>query len=73
MNDKERFIKAIEDDIYCEIDGFYVFGTGKGCLYSYHLRWLADELDKKNEEWEKIIAEVRDNYDNAEYDYEDLI
>lgn len=52
MKNKEEYnkhlIKSVENLIYQEIDGEFVFDTGNGCLYPFHLRIIADELDRRN-------------------------
>lgn len=53
--DNKEFIKIIEDSLYQEIDGFYVFNTENGCLYPHQLRIIADELDERNKDWNDRI------------------
>lgn len=39
-------------------DGYYVFWPKEhtmGALASYHLRWLADELDRINKPWDDQV------------------
>lgn len=60
-------------DIYQEVDGFYVYGPTvfRGFMQSYHLRIIADELDRRNEPWQQHL----DHYlsDQIEFDFvEDL-
>jgi len=57
---RERVIKTSDDhgEFVTDVDGFVYWwpeGSTKGHLASYHLRWLADELDKRNEEWQKQV------------------
>lgn len=42
----------------CGDDGYYVYwptGRSVGALTATHLRWLADELDRINKEWDDIV------------------
>lgn len=53
---REKFIKACESDLIKDVDGFVKFWPQKaGCLEAHHLRMLADELDKRNADWQKQI------------------
>lgn len=58
---RKRCIKVHEDrgDFVIEIDGFVKFWPGElpGFLEAHHLRWIADELDAKNKDWNKKIDE----------------
>jgi hypothetical protein len=40
-------------------DGYYYYwpANADGALAPYHLRWLADELDKMNAGWDKIVRD----------------
>lgn len=39
-------------------DGFvYYFPAGGGAISAHHLRWIADELDSRNEDWQRQIDE----------------
>ena len=55
-----NIIKMIDERgefVYLE-DGFlYYAPEGKGCISAHELRTIADELDKRNKEWEKQIDE----------------
>lgn len=51
----KKFIEIIDKDIYVECDGYAVFNTSGGYLYAYQLRLIADELDKRNKEWDDTI------------------
>ena len=51
-----RLIEAVEKDIYQEVDGYYVFGILGSCLYAHHLREIADELDRRNKDWDDEIT-----------------
>jgi len=63
--ERERNLKVHQDrgDIVRGDDGFYVFWptTHFGYMHAYQLRWIADELDRLNEPWEKEIKEYFDN------------
>jgi hypothetical protein len=51
-----------EGDIVCGDDGYYVYWPRRtGAYPSYHLRALADELDRRNEVWDKELDEYFDN------------
>ena len=57
---RERVIKLSDDkkEFVTDVDGFVYWwpeGTTSGHLAAFHLRWLADELDKRNEEWQKQV------------------
>jgi hypothetical protein len=45
-------------------DGFlYYFPSGNGALQSHELRIIADELDKRNKEWEeKVTKDLEELY-----------
>lgn len=44
-------------DFVTDVDGFiYWWPSGSGHHSSHHLRWIADELDRRNKPWEDIIA-----------------
>lgn len=54
---KEKLIEKVEKDgdlIRCE-DGYWVFWPSRnhGAFQAYHLRIIAEELDKRNIEFEK--------------------
>lgn len=50
-------------------DGFvYYWPKGVGAIPAYQLRQLADELDKRNAEWEKQINEYFDKQVENEND-----
>ena len=57
---RQRII-AIGDErkeFVTDVDGFIYWwpnGSPHGHLASHHLRWLADELDRRNESWQKQV------------------
>lgn len=63
MNKKEKFEKTIikiadqKKEFVTDVDGFiYWWPEGRnGHLAACHLRAIADELDKRNEKWQKEI------------------
>lgn len=44
-------------EFYTDVDGFVYWWPQwtNGHLSSIHLRWIADELDRRNKEWESTI------------------
>jgi hypothetical protein len=61
MSEAERLrcLKFLDDrgDFVTDVDGFVKFWPAdqNGYLAAHHLRWIADELDRRNEPWQKII------------------
>lgn len=62
MIDKERIrcmaMSRDRGDFVLGDDGYYVYwpkGYAGGALAPHHLRWLADELDKMNAEWDAKV------------------
>ena len=59
-----RIIKYAEDaeEFVREVDGFiyYYPHNDTGILTSTHLRWIADELDERNREWDSQINKYFD-------------
>lgn len=49
--DKDNEFVMLEDGFY------YYWPKGKGAIPAYQLRLLADELDKRNKEWNDRINE----------------
>jgi hypothetical protein len=45
-------------EFYTDVDGYVYWWPESlgGHLASHHLRWLADELDKRNHKWDQTIA-----------------
>jgi hypothetical protein len=64
--DRLHVIRTSEEhgDFVTDVDGFVYFWPmeNRGSMAAHHLRWLADELDKRNQGWQKTI----DNYFNNE-------
>lgn len=59
--------EALLKEIYREVDGYFVWDTGRGYLNEHHLRAIADELDKRNSEWDKrVSAETGANVPSGE-------
>jgi len=55
-NMRERILKHAEKDIFPMDDGFYYWGPcGGGGISSYELRIIAEELDRRNKDWEETI------------------
>jgi hypothetical protein len=57
---RQRVIKLSDDrkEFVTDVDGFVYWwpeGAPNGHFAAHHLRWLADELDRRNEEWQKNI------------------
>ena len=53
---KENILKAIENNLLQDVDGLYYFSlTGSGMYTSSGLRIIADELDKRNKDWNEYI------------------
>lgn len=55
---RERVIKMIdaENGFVKEVDGYIFYAAkGGGIFSSTILRWIADELDKRNEEWDEQV------------------
>ena len=57
---RQRIIRISDErkEFVTDVDGFVYWwpdGSPNGHLASHHLRWLADELDRRNEKWQKNI------------------
>jgi hypothetical protein len=70
--ERKRVIEVTESrgDFVTAEDGFVYFwptGSVHGCIASVQLRWLADELDRRNKQWEDQVNAFfsRDNQNNA--------
>lgn len=48
---KEKILK----DVYMEVDGYYVFDSGKGSLTEYHLLCIIEVLKELNKPWDDQI------------------
>ena len=56
---KNKVIKHLEDEFVTDVDGFvYWWPSGTGHHASHHLRWIAEELDSRNKEWNDKINET---------------
>ncbi len=57
--ERQRCMKISHErgDFVCGDDGDYVvWPDGKdGAMSPHHLRWIADELDRLNKEWDDIV------------------
>jgi hypothetical protein len=68
MNTEDVIKRFIENEdnagnfIYLD-DGYLYWDAGNGALSSWALRALADELDKRNEAWDKQLNEHFQNYE----------
>lgn len=52
----ERLLEVVDKELLQEVDGFYYyFPSGTGMLTSHGLRIIADELDKRNADWNEQI------------------
>ena len=60
---EEKFISLVnrKGDFVADVDGYVYFYSNNGILSSHHLRWIADELDKRNKEWDNAINEYFKN------------
>ena len=57
---RQRIIKTSDErgEFVTDVDGFVYWwpdGSPNGHLAPHHLRWLADELDRRNKKWQKNI------------------
>ncbi len=58
---RQRVIRVSEErgEFVTDADGYVYWWpeeSPNGHLASHHLRWLADELDRRNREWDRQIA-----------------
>lgn len=63
--ERQRVIKVTDEsgDFYRDVDGFFYFWpseVGKGHYSAHHLRWIADELDRRNAPWQAQIDKYFD-------------
>jgi len=58
---RERIIKVTDErkEFVTDVDGYVYFWPTDSCGHfaPHHLRWLADELDKRNADWDKSISD----------------
>jgi hypothetical protein len=58
--ERERCMKLSDErgEFVTDVDGFVYFWprANGGHFAAHHLRWLADELDARNKDWEEQIA-----------------
>jgi len=57
-SDKEIILSISEKrgDYVTLEDGYvYFWPKGNGAMAAWHLRALADEIDRRNEDWDKIV------------------
>ena len=54
---RQHFLHCITADLLPAEDGYYYWYPPKeaGILGAHHLRWIADELDRRNKEWDEVI------------------
>ncbi len=60
MNDRVKHVVVMADihgDISPLEDGYQYFWHSKGALSAADLRAIADELDRRKEEWDKKVRE----------------
>jgi hypothetical protein len=52
-----RIIEVSEPDLVTGDDGYVVFWPtmNKGCYTAHDLRAIADELDRRNKDWDEFI------------------
>lgn len=68
-NYRQRVIRVCDErkEFVTDVDGFVYFwpdGSPHGHMDSHHLRWIADELDRRNEKWQKEIDDYFDFIDS---------
>jgi hypothetical protein len=65
---RRRMLEFCEPDIVTADDGYKVFWPTKNNGYygAYLLRIIADELDKRNEQWDLEVAAYHRNSENDE-------
>jgi hypothetical protein len=68
-NEQERLrvisVSRERGDFVQDVDGFFYFWpeeATEGYFSPHHLRWLADELDKLNEPWQKEIDDYHEKH-----------
>ena len=67
---RQRIIRMSEErgEFVTDVDGYIYFWPrdGGGHLAAHHLRWLADELDSRNEIWDRQISDYFSRSSNEE-------
>lgn len=58
--DKELLERVEKDFVMLECGYWHYWPTGNGALASWLLREIAEELDKRNEKWDKEVNEFFD-------------
>lgn len=48
---RKEFVKDVDGYVY-----YWPAGSTHGCMSAHHLRELADELDRRNKEWDAIVS-----------------
>lgn len=59
---RQRVIRTSDErgEFVTDVDGFIYWwpeGSSSGHMASHHLRWIADEMDRRNEAWQKQMDE----------------
>jgi len=59
---RQRVIRTSDErkEFVMDVDGFIYWwpdGSTRGHMASYHLRWIADEMDRRNADWQKQVDE----------------
>lgn len=55
-DERKEFVKDVDGYVYWWPDG-----SQNGHLSSHHLRWIADELDRRNKEWDDNITDFHND------------
>lgn len=54
---KRRLLEVVDSQLIQEVDGFYYyFPENGGFITSHGLRIIADELDRRNKDWDDEIT-----------------
>lgn len=51
-------IAVKKEEFFLDVDGYFYWwpdGSPNGHLAAHHLRQLADELDRRNKEWDDVV------------------
>lgn len=67
--ERQRVLRIAEErgEFYKGVDGFEYFWPDRGLyghMEAHHLRWIADELERRNAPWEKEVGEMLDKADS---------